>query len=351
MKCIIHIGLHKTGSTAIQDYLSGYEDDLNFYASLSEEGILGHKNHSIPIVGLFKTDYHSYRTFKNHNLSNKEIEDLRSYWKERLTLALIKSKRYEKSIFISGEEISNLKHEELESLINFIRQYQKNIYVVGYIRDPISFARSSFQQELKFGLAKVPKKISQKFIKKCNNFINILGKENVLIKEFHKDKLKNNSVVDDFANIFSLKVDQNKTYNNNSSLSADAIKILFKINKFLEINNNYNSFYIRKRAISLLQKIFLDDRKIPIDLFASIADYKANKWAKNNYDIEFPVKDFTKADTSSLQNWLSENLDKLEFQLISFLKKNNITADNLNYIDKLLELCAKKDFNKSKLSF
>ncbi len=49
-KCIIHIGMHKTGSTSIQKSLDGFHDQEFFYAHLGNT-----PNHSLAIFSLFSS--------------------------------------------------------------------------------------------------------------------------------------------------------------------------------------------------------------------------------------------------------------------------------------------------------
>jgi len=350
MKCVIHIGLHKTGSSAIQDFLNNYEDESNFYADLADEGNLGNRNHSVPFIGLFKKDFNQYKTFLDHELSNSEIQKIKESWKKKLHLSLKKSVSEKKNIFFSGEEIGNLRNDEVSNMINFIKNYHDNILIVGYIREPVSYARSAFQQNLKSGLANIPQVLNQKFVSKCNKFINILGAENVLIKEFNRKKLKNGNIVDDFADTFSLKNNADYVYSNNSSLSGNAIKILFNLNKYIDIKNYTISHSVRKRTVSILRKIFLYDEKIPIDLFINKANYKGKKWAKERYGINLPFHEIDESD-NTLGEWLKNDLNEPVSRVISFLNSNNFKADKANFNEKLLEVCSNDAFDIKELSF
>ena len=51
---LIHIGMHKTGSTSIQASIKDYNDGVSAYASLGDE------NHSVLIYTGFDANYQSY---------------------------------------------------------------------------------------------------------------------------------------------------------------------------------------------------------------------------------------------------------------------------------------------------
>ncbi len=59
--CIIHIGIHKTGSTSIQESLQGFYNDIFYYANL------GPSNHSEPIYCLFSENPKRHHLAKRFN--------------------------------------------------------------------------------------------------------------------------------------------------------------------------------------------------------------------------------------------------------------------------------------------
>ena len=65
---IIHIGLHKTGSTSIQKALYGYQDVSTRYACFKEA------NHSIPMFTIFSKNPKSHHFYKNWAISEKQVK-------------------------------------------------------------------------------------------------------------------------------------------------------------------------------------------------------------------------------------------------------------------------------------
>ena len=64
---ILHIGMHKTGSTSIQLSLNGYDDGETIYANL--ENI----NHAFPIYTIFSANRYDYH-WKNLGFNLSEID-------------------------------------------------------------------------------------------------------------------------------------------------------------------------------------------------------------------------------------------------------------------------------------
>ena len=65
---ILHIGMHKTGSTSIQTALSGYDTGRAFYARFPES------NHSPAIRGTFSTRPETYHQWQKLGRESAEIQ-------------------------------------------------------------------------------------------------------------------------------------------------------------------------------------------------------------------------------------------------------------------------------------
>ena len=65
---ILHIGLHKTGSTSIQSALKGYDKNGTKTVSFENE------NHSIPMYTIFSKNRYDYHIWKNAGISKVNID-------------------------------------------------------------------------------------------------------------------------------------------------------------------------------------------------------------------------------------------------------------------------------------
>lgn len=74
----LHVGMHKTGSTAIQSAFSGFDDGKTKYADL------GYQNHSIPFCTAFSGDYQDYHIWKSVGLTPDQIEQKKRDCLERI---------------------------------------------------------------------------------------------------------------------------------------------------------------------------------------------------------------------------------------------------------------------------
>ena len=76
---ILHIGLHKTGTTSIQRALKGY--NKNGVKAIGFE----EKNHSIPMYKIFSESRYKYHIWQKRNYSRGDIEKKRNDYLEILT--------------------------------------------------------------------------------------------------------------------------------------------------------------------------------------------------------------------------------------------------------------------------
>ena len=133
---ILHIGLHKTGTTTLQGCLKGYKSQEIKYASFEDE------NHSIPIFTIFSDNRYKYHIWKTTCLNNKEIDQYRLKNIRVLENDLLD--RSSSKLLISGEDISILKKREKEALIEFFKKRNADVEVIAYVRSPISWCASRF---------------------------------------------------------------------------------------------------------------------------------------------------------------------------------------------------------------
>ena len=140
--CIVHIGMHKTGSSSIQHSLRNFKDAQFVYAALGEDA-----NHSLAIFTAFGTQPERHPL---HRKADRGPIALRDY-AERVRGVLERSISVAqgRTLIISGEDISVLGEDELQRMRDFLEARFDSVTVVGYIRPPAGFMASSFQQLVK----------------------------------------------------------------------------------------------------------------------------------------------------------------------------------------------------------
>ena len=328
-KALIHIGMHKCGTTSIQNSLKGFDDGVTKYAQLKNN-----PNHSIPFQLIFTEKNDDLMSFKRRGFGQKEIAQEKADSKKYL-LREIKNTDRERIIFC-GEAISSFSKEIYsKKMIDFFdkRNIETEIYV--YVRSPAEWRRSLFQQQIKVGNTNINQYLKMKsgFRKKFHRYKELFREGRFSIKKFDRDNFKNRCVVADFCSLISIQ--KPKIINSNESLSFSAIKLLFLFNKATKFTRGNKAIYLARRDLFIaIRDLFAGQEKIDINYFQN-DDSDDLKFLKNNFSITFNEdKDGTsmshkdlRKDIENISNdetsMLDELLDKNEINLKKTLTPQN----------------------------
>lgn len=319
MKCILHIGVHKTGTTAIQSALSRYDDGTTFYAQL------GNPNHSVAIYTAFSAEFADFHVWKKQGIPESEIRTKREEALENLRQQLDMPSR--ERIIISGEDIGLLSNQEVGELTKFIRARCEDIVVLAYVRHPLAFAASAFQQRVQGGLASVPDLISAQYRYRLEKFMDILGKDKLIVKTYSPDSLVDGDVVKDFCATLNLDFDLTLTVRPNRSIGSKALKSLYLLNRTNPLQYGDDILVqCRTEFLRILDRVFDDDTKVDQTHFESVSDYSDCPWLKQAFNIDFAVIEQRDKPVETLVEWLDDFPDEATAQLIEFLKTNDING-------------------------
>ncbi len=221
MRALIHIGMPKTGSTSIQDTL--YQRDLGQYLYMPWEGA----NHGQLVVLLFDEDARNDRMNKRRGYTAGEVEQRRAQWTQKFNQAC-KSASHS-HILISAEVLSSpRRHSIITSLAKTLEQRGIQAEVLAYIRQPVSFMQSAFQQRVKAERAKFHiGPLWPKYRLRFEHIDDLFGRSNVTLVPFVKDKLLHGNVVLDFAGRLGIELDAADIVHANESLSVRALALLY----------------------------------------------------------------------------------------------------------------------------
>lgn len=251
MKVFLHIGLEKTGTTTIQrvfDRNREYFKEKGFFYPNFD----GEENH----VSLY-----------NYARSEKVIDELRIYaglktpedvisYRERFSGA------FKEKLLTSGYENVVLSTEHLSSRLTteagiarvkrLISSVTSDVKVVLYIRNIIDFFVSSYSTAVKCGetrgldqFCETLDEYRYQFDKVVQNWSEVFGKENIILREFARDKLVNGDILDDFADVIGLDFDRDELniQLENESLTYPQAEFLRKYNQIEPLikNGSYNT--------------------------------------------------------------------------------------------------------------
>ncbi|QKE65032.1 hypothetical protein HNE05_17285 [Aquipseudomonas campi] len=218
--CIIHIGMHKTGSTSIQHSLQGFADQHITYADLGDS-----PNHSYAIYDLFTQG--AERGFFD---VQPDVSTIDAY--EKLLLQAI-ADTGTRDLLISGEQISSMPPAALTRLRDFLAPHFQNIRVVSYVRPPASYLASAFQQRLKKRSPNFePMRLYRSFKDTFQKFDDIFGRTNVELWKFDSTTLHNRCAVSDFCQRLGLEFPAERIRTENESMSRQFVGLLYVYRKF-----------------------------------------------------------------------------------------------------------------------
>lgn len=334
-KALLHIGVEKTGTTTIQEFLH-----LNRNL-LANQGILfpqfiGPRNHRKLAVYCC----HNHRSNQFTQINNIDDPEKRKAWKTDFSRLfeqeLNRISNGHRSIIFSSEHFSTLLKEkqEIQQFKTFLNSFTSSFKVIIYIRRQDLLASSMTSNAAKSGIGiKLPLagEIFRKHFYNYNQLIErwtaVFGRNNICLRIFEKEQLINRDLIQDFMVHAGIQQDENFVIPRrmNTSISATATEVAWLFNKRFPVSkNNYNLHSLRKLRLELIEEI---NKKYPgkgkmllkEDAKNFLKHYEILNWelAKNWFDRdELFNEDFS---------MYPENEPKTNHQLIEHLVDDFVT--------------------------
>jgi len=229
-RCIIHIGLYKTGSSSIQHSLAGFKNAHFFYSALGRDS-----NHSLAIQSLFSdrpvTDHRLHKAAGRDPAAVKRyIEAIESDLDRSIARA------GSRTLLISGEGAASLRPNALAALRDFFSRHFDQITIVAYVRPPNQLLSSSFQERIKAGTIKnfETTRLYRHYQRLLAKFDLVFGRDNVCLWKFDPKTFPEGCVVQDFCSRLAIPLPTTKIVRVNESLSREAVGLLYAYHKFGE---------------------------------------------------------------------------------------------------------------------
>ena len=315
---ILHIGVHKTGTSSIQNALRDFDDGDTFYARLHYD------NHSIAMHTIFSNDYRNYHVWKAQGINGVELDKLREQLVHSLQSQITRQDR--KRLIICAEDICILTDGEKKNLIEFITTHGVTPKIVCYVRDPAELSASAFQERVKAGFNEGSLDPYPSFEKLLAPFWRLTNKNNVIVRYFSRENMEENCVVKDFCNVLNMNI-ENVT-DLNESLPSSALKLIFNFNNLpIPISGDRRIAEVRKNMIQALNHAYRDDRKLDANYFLNCVDDSQYEFIEQTCGVKIKQKkgvyklksledfmlDQSDIDTSNLDNLLDKLDIKTEF--------------------------------------
>lgn len=225
--CILHIGMHKTGTTSIQESLfANLKDEKFCYVNT------GKANINRTIFALFSKNSASRALeFKKLGLTTAEVTSLKEKYRNLFDSAL--SSVAGRTAIISAESISMLSAKEVEDLGQYLKSFFSDVRVVAYVRPPLQYAESIFQQRLKAGALNLRTAgLFPQYRNRFEHYDRIFGREKVSFWRFDSASFHSGDVVHDFCSRVGIDSSEIPIVRANERLSLCAMKLLYIYRKF-----------------------------------------------------------------------------------------------------------------------
>jgi len=147
-------------------------------------------------------------------------------------------------LILSGEGVCSLPLDAVAALKALLLEYVDHVRVVAYIRSPIGYMESAFQQRLKAnsvdlrGFAGSYPQYRVRFEK----FDRVFGRENVDLWKFEPKTFPNGCVVRDFCSRLGIALPPDRIVRVNEGLSRNAVSLLYAYRKHFKRCDDHPPF-------------------------------------------------------------------------------------------------------------
>ncbi|EPX9049693.1 hypothetical protein ACW50W_000730 [Campylobacter coli] len=352
MTAYVHIGIAKTGTTSIQDFLT------QNYDLLINQGFLYPKSlHGIEEQYSREWSQHRELAFiikatKARGFLEKESEKLNLFRKEICG--------FEK-VIISSEMLhdSLIDKEHILHCKNILQDLGfKKIKIIIYLREPAELFQSVCSQSIKncynqdvcFKLPEQSNILNHRcsHSKTLINWGQVFGKENLIIRLFDKSEFVEQNLLKDFVSCLNINWNEQFIIPNKANESLDVIgsEILLRVNKKLPLVLSGKINFLRGNLLFYVEKYFSNPKlKItpPKDMYQFYIDYfeESNEWVRKEFfphkERLFPKKDLTDyKENYELKEMKPEYWDQIADFVVDVVEtKNKTIQENLSQINNL----------------
>lgn len=350
MEVILHIGNHKTGSTTIQNLLYNnrsllFENSIYYGEFLEKQNANNHINlvcallkealvyynvldnyKNFPNID-FSAKQIIYKMFQNSKDCNKIVISNESFFCEayRLLVGL-------KNSFDINLQVKINKYIK-QKLFDILSEFNCKIKIICYLRRQDLYIESQYNQYCKipwndgenlvsFNEFLGYNPCSLNYEKDLNDWSMIFGKENLVIKSYEKEQLKDGIIKDFFVDILNLNQDilnKFKVLNikdNNIRLSRDALEVKRKMNisnpklntLFIEYSLNHKNeedyaYFTVDDRIKFMKKYEIINQNIAINYLN-----RKELFYNNDYNIE-EYKGLSTEKMAEIFEWIFNRLN------------------------------------------
>ena len=261
-RCIIHFGLHKTGSSSIQSFLRHeLRDGRFYYPAAGETPALQDICHNRALSCAFRKHPETNHMHVREGVGVRELRARGDWFKQRMCVDAFPEKA--DCLVLSAEELSNFEKPEIEDLVNFLAKQETAVAGIGYVRKFKRLQESRFQQSVR-APGPVGPTLSPEhpvfadfaYRAKLEKFPQIMSRKAVTLGIYEAAISSGGCIVDDFCRRAGIERLERKNARQNESLSMDAVRLLYTFRKFHSgFNQGMNSLGPNQRLVAKLSEL------------------------------------------------------------------------------------------------
>ena len=206
--CILHIGLHKTGTTSIQHFLRAHRSRLKELGLFFYQGLHVDQNHVELHAATMRADRSS--TFR---MTSGLVFDDAYFTRMATHVKLFLSQIGNGTAVFSAEGLSLLRYaDEVEKLASILRG---DVSIIAYLRNPVDYLRSRSNQLSKVGVTGITDKASHAYMasdtwmieyeQRLEAFRTTFGQENVHVVDYDNACALDGNIISSFLRQLNLE--------------------------------------------------------------------------------------------------------------------------------------------------
>jgi len=220
VKAFVHLGMHKTGTSSVQASYARQAPEGFFYPA--ERGT----NLNVDARLLFEEDETCAKIPYVLRHGQAALPDLRRAAEESLLRQLADSPR--DKVILSAERFTYMNRPAVERFRHFLDRHFDETAFFAYIRDPLSFVKSSFQQRLKSGARRINFQADYPgYQARFEKYEDFFGRDRISYRLFRRATLEGGDVVLDLTNWLGSSYRAEDVQTTNEGLSIEAIALLY----------------------------------------------------------------------------------------------------------------------------
>jgi len=331
----LHIGIPKTGTTAVQYFLKKNNQALLKQGVLIPKSVLTPNNEILTLYATKKT------TNKLISRSKTWTKESVSNFPQKLNKEIAKHYNKINKIILTNEglSVSVTKKNEFEALKEIINIKDFQIKIILYLRRQDEYILSAYSTNVRRGRTSefdISNPINVlNYDKFLSNWESEFGFENIIVKVYDKLEFPNQNILYDFADTIGLNIKKLQFINKPINKSLDIEKL-----EFLRLFNKHCPFYIengtkpnknRFNIIQILESIStskklncsLSERKNILKQYAKSNEIVAKKYLNKNFLFnKFDLKYYEENENRKVGDLSKDDLMKIFAEIWIYANKN-----------------------------